>query len=100
MSYQSDLSSLSIVRICFRTSTLYPIIIPPQGVLSKDMNRRIPISKKPLSVEHARELLRMVRLVSFKTGEFVTILPSLGGRVHEIVLKAGKRHFSILQSPH
>ena len=63
------------------------------------MNRRIPISKKPLSVEHARELLRMVRLVSFKTGEFVTILPSLGGRVHEIVLKAGKRRFSILESP-
>lgn len=41
----------------------------------------------------------MVRLVNFKTGEYVTILPSLGGRVHEIVLRAGKKRFSILESP-
>jgi aldose 1-epimerase len=41
----------------------------------------------------------MVRLVNFKTGEYVTILPLLGGRVHEIVLRAGKKRFSILESP-
>jgi aldose 1-epimerase len=41
----------------------------------------------------------MVRLVNFKTGEYVTILPLLGGRVHEIVLRAGKKRFSVLESP-
>jgi aldose 1-epimerase len=41
----------------------------------------------------------MLRLVNFESGEYVTLLPFLGGRVHEIVLKPGKKLISILESP-
>lgn len=46
-----------------------------------------------------RRRLRMIRLVNFESGEYITIFPFLGGRVHEIGLRAGKKVLSILESP-
>jgi len=46
-----------------------------------------------------RRRLRIIRLVNFESGEYATIFPFLGGRVHEIGLRAGKKIFSILESP-
>lgn len=55
--------------------------------------RTISQSKRP------RNPLRKVTLLNFTTGEHATIFPSLGGRVHEIVLRHGKELHSLLDSP-
>lgn len=68
-------------------------------LLNKTRRERVA-SRQSLRVKRGQDLLRLVRLVNFKTGEYVTILPGLGARVHEIVLRAGKERHSILESPH
>jgi aldose 1-epimerase len=57
--------------------------------------------KKPTSKSHkSREnKARSIKLVSFETGESVSILPILGATVRELVLRCGGKLFSVLEFP-
>lgn len=59
------------------------------------------VVKKPTSASKSnrKSKIRSIKLVNLETGEYATILPNLGATIRELVLRHGKRLFSVLESP-